>query len=140
MAQSQSKQSNKKEGKKVVLQGAAVIDKKEKKKKAARIRSYKLMRNMRQNPEMEDEILIGWALDDSWNKHDLPIIWYKAVIQPGRETVLTKPSGSGKPTGYGGATIKRKEIARGDYAEYPTVPAWASNPNKMHKPNWEGQL
>ena len=95
---------------------------------------------MRQNVGMEDEILIGWALDDSYNKHDLPVIWYKAVIEPGSEVVLTKPSGKGVPTGYGGATIQRKEIAKGYYAEYPTVPAWASNPNKMIKPDIEGQL
>ena len=48
--------------------------KKEKKKKEPPVISYKLMRNMRQNVGIEDEIIVGWALDQSNNK-DLPIIY-----------------------------------------------------------------
>ena len=62
------------------------------------------------------------------------------MIKSDSEAVLTKPSGEGKPTGYEGSTIQRKEVKKGYYQEYPTVPVWASKPNSMIKPDEEGQL
>ena len=102
MAPSHSKQTPKKEGKKVVTPISAGVVKKEKKKEPPTMK-YILMRAMRQNvgssgSRARSSLHVGWALDQS-NRKELFVVWYLATISSNNVARLTAPSGYGKPKG-----------------------------------------
>jgi hypothetical protein len=129
MSPKKQKEMSKAEGKKPM---PSAIDKKKPKAKKAPLVMIPpfFVKNDNQNPDYEDEKVVGWVLTDSMRKK-AAVIWYRAkatgnvLTCPEDEVILSKVSGIGKPADFPPASLSERDLASGRYTEVEPLPAWA---------------